>query len=154
MKALRVKNKYYTLTCPLLCIGTLLRLVILGGCALVFLLFCFSNNQSDSFFVWCYVVLFVVLFRMFSYWKMSVFRAFIIVRFDEVGISNRYCSIKWDDIQKIGIDDLHEPNLTLLKEYNFGMLCYVQNGSLKKTESFLNYDKNAVIFFIFHSLLL
>ena len=140
-------NTYYTLACPRLALASILRLVILGGFVITFLIVSsvIMEHYLDLYLV--IIAIFLVLFRIFSFWKSSVLKSFILVKFDKNGISNRYCSVRWNDVNVIKIDDLHEPNPTLLKDYNFGILYFIQTNQQEISESFLNYDVRDTIFF-------
>lgn len=138
--------KYYTFTCTKLVLGTLLKALFYGCISLVMSIVVLTVSKTITTIAFLIVVsLGMIIFRVFTYWKFSIFDAFTIVRIDDEGVTNRYCSLKWSEIKKAEIEYLTEPVPRMLKEYKYGMLfCLCKDA--KENSNFLEYDKKNVIF--------
>ena len=103
---------YKTLTCPQLVKYTIIRFIIYSLMLFLLGFICEKAmnliNESTDYICFFAVGVFLISFAIFAYWGKAVFRSFIMVKINEEGISNRFCRIKWNQIDNFGIVDMDE----------------------------------------------
>ena len=131
--------KNLTFACPKLAVALIVRiiagLVFCGASIFVckdFLIFAFPFVFS---FVGMAIIACISLYR-FSF---AVFRSLILVKFDDEGIKNSYCKIKYKEIAHIGYENIEFASTRGHKK--FGIILII-NG---KDKDFKSYDiKNSI----------
>ena len=98
--------KNLTFACPKLAVALIVRIIaglIFCGLAIFvckdFLIFAFP-------FVFSFVGMTVVACISLSRFSLAVFRSLILVKFDDEGIKNAFCKIKYEEIAHIGYENI------------------------------------------------
>ena len=103
--------------------------------------------------VWILIeVLDIFLSAKLSGYGFSVFRSFIFVKIDEKGISNLYCNIRWEEIEKISYEHLLTRGRKVIESRranrikgDFGSVMLITKEQSEKENSFKTYSLKKTI---------
>ena len=132
-----MKNTFFT--CPKLAKALIVNIIV----AIIFCVVAILINKALVFSI-PFIICFLALLPSITLYEFSfaVFRSLILVKFDNEGIKNAFCKIKYDEITDVGYE-----NLEFISPRRRG---YVEKYSLViiingKDKTFRSYDKKSAI---------
>lgn len=105
-------------------------------------------SKSVIFALTVWILLFVSSIFQANLGKKP-FRVLTVVTIDEVGLKNCFCTLKWEEIESTGIEDMNNesvfPSRRGILQKNFGLVLLLHRRAADKEKTFVTYSSRDTV---------